>query len=58
MLWWYSLALTLSGATLGAICFVFPHWDMAWSAAYLAELFVFLSIPLWLIVFVRWLMGK
>jgi len=41
MLWWYSLALTLSGVALGAICFVFPHWDLAWSAAYLAELFVF-----------------
>jgi hypothetical protein len=58
MLWWYSLALTLSGAALAAICFVFPYWDLAWSTAYLAELLIFLSIPLWIIVFIRWLMGK
>ena len=58
MLWWYSLTLTLAGFALGVVCFVFPHWDMAWSAAYLAELLFFISVPMWIVVLIRWLMGK
>jgi hypothetical protein len=58
MLWWYSLTLTLAGLAIGAICFAFPHWDMAWSAAYLAEMLVFISVPIWIVVLIRWLMGK
>jgi hypothetical protein len=31
---------------------------MAWSAAYLAEMLVFISVPLWIVFLIRWLMGK
>lgn len=58
MLWWYALALTLSGLALTAVCFIFPTWDSAWSAVYVAEMLVFISIPIWIVVFIRWLLGK
>jgi uncharacterized membrane protein YidH (DUF202 family) len=58
MLWKYALALTLSGFAMFAFVILVPSWGHSWSMAFLAQLLVDVSIVLWIIALVRWLMGK
>jgi hypothetical protein len=58
MLWKYALALTLSGFAMFAFVMLVPSWGPSWSMAFLAQLLVDVSIVLWIIALVRWLIRK
>lgn len=58
MLWKYALALTLSGFAMFGFVMLFPTWGPAWSMAFVAQLLVQVSIVLWIIALVRWLIRK
>ena len=58
MLWKYALALTLSGLAMFVVVMVFPTWGPSWSMALLANLLIQISVVIWIVALVRWLMGK
>ena len=58
MVWKYALALTISGFAMFAFVILVPSWGLSWSMAFLAQLLIDVSIVLWIIALVRWLMGK
>jgi hypothetical protein len=58
MLWKYALALTLSGFAMFGVILLFPAWGPSWSMALLAQMLVQISVVLWIVALIRWLMGK
>ena len=58
MLWKYALALTLSGFAMIGLVLLFPTWGPSWSMALLAQMLVQISVVLWIVALIRWLMGK
>jgi hypothetical protein len=58
MLWKYALALTLSGLAMVGFILLFPTWGPSWSMALLANLLIQISVVIWIVALVRWLMGK
>jgi hypothetical protein len=58
MLWKYALALTLSGFAMFGVVLLFPSWGPSWSMAFLANTIIQISVVIWIVALVRWLMGK
>ena len=40
------------------VLMVFPTWGPSWSMALLANLLIQISVVIWIVALVRWLMGK
>jgi len=53
---WSAVALTASGIALLALSSFLRLQGV--NEAFLGGFFLFLSVPVWLVVLVRWLMGK